>query len=366
MPVAPSFDDLLAQFEAEAQLVRPSLQFRDGDITVAQQHGAGAMADATIRYAAQGFKQTFIDGAEGDDLTALVDDHLNIQRQAATAAQVDVTFTRTGSAAGTTPSGFTVGSAYDASGNSVTFTTNSPITWGAADHGPHIVTCTAAVLSRAGNVSPATVTRIVDSPLPDTSIACTNATFGAGGNDAESDPELRVRARNFWLTLRRGTLAALEEGALEVPAVRVARATEDITTGYVTLVVADSDGNSTAQMISDVETIEEAWRSAGVNVNVLGGTQLPVNFTATMVFRSGSGANSQIYAPLVQTAVVGRLAKYAQGEIVYLDSLKAAAIAVDPDVIEALLFALNGDGSPFADIAPTVTQTPRSGTITIQ
>lgn len=359
MPVAPSFDDLLGQFEAEALAQRATLQFREGDIDTAQQHGAGAMADASIRYAAQAFKETFIDGAEGDALTALVDDHLNIQRSPATAASVDVTFTRTGNATGTTAAGFTVGSVYDAAGNSVLFTTNTPIAWGASDHGPHIVTCTASALGAAGNVAAGTVTRLVSTPF-DASIVITNAAAASGGNEEEGDPELRDRARNFWLTLRRGTLAALEQGALTVASVRVARATEDPITGAVTVVVGDSSGNSNAQMVSDVETAEESWRAAGSNVTVIGATQLAINVTAVLVFRSGSGADPLVYAPLVQSAITARLAKYKQGEIVYMDSIKASAIAVSPDIIEALTISV-----PSGDVTPTASQTPRAGTITI-
>jgi hypothetical protein len=359
MPVAPSFDDLLGQFEAEAEAQRATLQFREGDLATAQQHGAGAMADASVRYAAQGFRETFIDGAEGDALTALVDDHLNMQRQPATAASVDVTFTRTGNAAGTTSAGFTVGSQFDAAGNSVLFTTNTPITWGASDHGPHIVTCTASSLGSAGNVAAATVTRLVDTPF-DTSIAITNAAAASGGNEEEGDPELRDRARNFWLTLRRGTLAALEEGALTVASVRVARAVEDQATGIVTVVVGDANGNSNAQMVSDAERAIEQWRAAGSEVVVVAATQIAIAVTGVMVFRVGSDADPLVYAPLVQAAIVARLSKYKQGETVYLDSLKAAGIAVDPNVIEALALSL-----PAADVVPTSTQTPRAGTITI-
>lgn len=360
MPVAPSFGDMLNQFEAEAQSQRASLQFREGDIDTAQQHGAGAMADASIRYGAQAFKETFIDGASGDALTALVDDHLNIQRNPATASAVDVTFTRTGNATGSTPAGFTVASTFDAAGNSVVFTTNTPITWGASDHGPHIVTCEASVLGAAGNVAAGSVTRLVDSPF-DTSIVCTNAGAAAGGNDAETDPELRDRARNFWISLRRGTLAALEQGMLSgVAAVRVARATEDQSTGAVIVVVGDSSGNSNAQMVSDSETVLEEWRAAGSEVTVLGATQLLLAVTGVIVFRAGSGASALVYAPLVQAAITARLAKYKQGETVYLDSIKAAAIAVAPDTIEALILSL-----PVADVAPSVTQTPRAGTLTI-
>ncbi len=358
MPVAPSFDDLIAQHEGEALSIRPSLQFREGDITLAQEHGGAAMADASIRYAAQAFKETFIDGAEADALTALIDDRYNMQRDAATAAAVDVTFTRTNNPAGQLDAGFVIGSTIDAAGNTVLFTLNTAAIFALNGHGPVTVSATAEVLGRAGNVAAASVTRLIDTPF-DASVVVTNASAAAGGNDEESDPELRDRARNFWITLRRGTLGALEFGARVVTSVRVSKATENIH-GDVTLVVSDSDGNSTLQMVSDVETEIENWRAAGCLVSVLGGTQLLVDITAQLVLRANSGADPLVYAPLCEAALVSRLAKFKQGEVGYLDAMKAAAIAVDPDVIEALIFSV-----PLADVTPTVTQTIRAGAITI-
>lgn len=361
MPVAPSFTDLLGQFEAEALAQRPTLQFNDGDVSEAQQHGAGAMADAAIRYAAQAFKNTFIDGAEGDTLAALVNDHLNLQKSPATPAQVDVTFARPAATAGagSLGAGFTVGTVVDASGNTITYTLNSPVGFGIGDLGPHTATATATTLGRVTNAAAGTVTRMIDTAF-DTSITVTNAAAAGGGNDEESDLDLRVRARTFWVALRRGTLAALEFGALEIPSVRVVHATEDLSTGLVTVVVSDSDGNSTAQMISDVETELENWRAAGSIVTVLGGTQLLVPLVGTMVFRDRSGADPNVYGPLVAAAMASRMAKLRQGEVGYLDAIKAAGIAVDPDVIEAILLS-----SPIADITPTASQTVRAGTITL-
>lgn len=361
MPVAPSFDDMLGQFEAEALAQRSTLKFREGDIVTAQEHGAGAMGDAAIRYGAQALKETFLDGAEADKLTALVDDHINMQRNPATAASVDVTFTRTsGGAGGTTAVGFTVASTFDAAGNSVLFTTNTPITWGAGDNGPHIVTCAASVLGAAGNASAGTVTRLVSTPF-DPTVACTNAADAAGGNEEESDPELRDRARNFWITLRRGTLASLEQGALDgVASVRVASASEDPTTGAVTLVVGDSNGNSTAQMVSDTETVTEQWRAGGSLVTIVGATQLAVAITGVMIFRKNSGADPLVYAPLVVAAITARMAKFKQGETMYLDAIKAAGIAVAPNVLEAIQLS-----TPLIDTVPTTSQTIRAGVITI-
>lgn len=358
MPVAPSFDDLIAQFQAEALAQNSELAFNDGDVTEAQAHGAGAMADAAIRFNVQAFKETFLDGAKGDALTALVDDHLNIQRQPATAAQATVSFARSGGGAGfTIPTGFVVGSEFDSAGNTILYALDADVTFTLGDNGPHTGSVTAQVLGKDGNVAAGKITRFVSAkPVP--SITVTNAAPAAGGNAEESDEELRVRARLFWQTLRRGTLAALEFGALQVPTVRTVRATEDLDTGMVTVVVADSDGASTAQMIADAEAEIENWRAAGVTVNVLGGTQLLVDVTGVLVVNDG--VDPAALAPLAVAAIQGRMRKQRQGELLYLDSIKAAGVNVDPDAIDALNLSL-----PAATVTPTATQTIRPGTVTI-
>lgn len=358
MPVAPSFDDLIAQFQAEALAQNSELAFNDGDVTEAQAHGAAAMGDAAIKFTIQAFKETFLDGAKGDALTALVDDHLNIQRQPATEAEAVVSFARTSGGSGFTLSaGYVVGSEFDAAGNTVLWTLDADVTFAGADNGPHTGNVTAQIVGKDGNVAAGKITRFVDAK-PDSTLTVTNAAPAAGGNEEESDPELRVRARLFWQTLRRGTLAALEFGALQVATVRTVRATEDTDTGFVTVVVADSDGASTAKMISDAEAELENWRSAGVHVNVLGGTQLLVDVTGTLVVNDG--VDPAALAPLCEDSIASRMRKQRQGEILYLDSIKAAGVNVDPDAIDALVLTL-----PAANVTPSATQTIRPGTITI-
>lgn len=360
MPVAPSFDDLLGQFESEALAQRGSLAFNDGDVSEAQAHGAGAMADAAIRFSVQAFRDTFIDGAKDDALTALVDDHLNIQRQEATPAQAAVTFTRTGAGAGDTyPVGAIVGSAFDSAGNTVLYTLDANVIFPGGSNGPIAGTVTAQVVGRAGNVAAGKITRIVTTaPTNLTGLAVTNASLAAGGNDVETDPELRVRARNFWQTLRRGTLGALEFGALKVPAVRIAHASEDEITGLVTLVVTDSDGNSTAQMVADTVLEIENWRAAGSLVTTVGGTALIVDVTGVLVVNDG--VDPSVLAPLAVLAIQARMNKQHQGEKLYLQSIQGAAIAVDPDAIDALVLSL-----PLVDVTPSVVQVIRPGVITI-
>lgn len=357
MPVAPSFDDLLAQYEAEALGIRPTLQFLEGDVTTAQQHGAGAMADAAIRFTVQALKETFLDGAKGAALTKLVNDHLNIQRAPATSSQVACTFTRAGGgAAGSMLTGYVVGSAFDLAGNTVLYTLDADVTFGAGDNGPHVQTATAQVVGRAGNVGVGKVTRMVGNVFSSL-VTVTNASVAAGGNDEESDDELRVRARNFSQTLRKGTLGALEFGAQQVPSVRIARATEDIG-GIVTLVVTDSDGGSTAQMVLDVVVELENWRSAGSLVNVVGGSALVVDVTGQLI--ALQGVDTSVLGPVAASAIAGRMLKLRQGETLYLDTIKAAGISVDPDALEALILS-----TPMVDVVPGPAQVIRPGVVTV-
>lgn len=354
MPVAPSPQDLLDQFIAEAMDRNPALRFLEGDITLAQGHGAQAMADAVLRYAAQAFRETFIDGARGVALTTLVDDHLNLQRSPATEAITTAAFTRTsGGAAGTIDAGTVIATAFDADGNEVRFTTNAVINVGLAANGPFSVGVTCTATGREGNVDAGTLTRIVTT-LFDSTFSVTNAGAAAGGNAEESDDELKLRARAFWKTLRRGTLAALEFGALTVPVVRVARATED-STGLVTVVVSDSDGNSNAEMIALVEAALEEWRAGGSVVQVTGGTPLIVNVAATLILKDG--VDIAVVGPLAEDAMEGRMFKLRQGETLFLDMLTAACLSVDDGVL-AVDFDLDEDQ------VPSASQVVRPGTVT--
>lgn len=367
MSVAPSFTDMVSVGQAELQTRRPDLVVADGDVTQAMLHAAAAMADAVIRYGAMSFRDTFVDGASGDALTTLVDDHYNIQRQAATAAQVTLAFARTsGGAAGTILTGTTVATEFDAQGNEVRFTTNTDIVVPLANNGPFSVVATATVVGRAGNVVAGAVNRVIDQPVFDPTFTVSNAATAAGGNAEESDEDLRERARNFFLTLRRGTLASLEFGALQVPTVRVATASESL--GIVTVLVSDSDGNSTAQMIADVVTEEENWRAAGITVNVFGGVQLSVAMTVNITnYRAGFNVTARTAE--LQDAIEARINKLKPGQTLYLDTIIATAIATFPDdIYNVTITAITltpGGAQAIVDVAATVGQVIRAGAITI-
>lgn len=77
-----------------------------------------------------------------------------------------------------------------------------------------------------------------------TNLAVNNLTATAGAADAESDSEFRERGRAFFTTVKRGTLSALEQGALSVAGVTRANAFELLDASgrpnrLVSLVIAD-------------------------------------------------------------------------------------------------------------------------------
>lgn len=368
MPVAPSFSDLVTAYIGQAQYRRPDLAFVEGDVTVADAHGSGIMADAVLRFAWQAFRDTFIDGAEKDALSALVNDRLNIQRFGAEAAVGSVRFTRTsGGAGGTIPAGTRVGAAAEPDGAQVVVTTNVPIVVGAANNGPFDVAVTAQQTGPEGNVAAAGLTRIMD-VLFDSTFSVTNPTTMAGGNAAEEDPALRERARAFYGTLRRGTLAALEFGAKQAVGVSVATAREDDAAGLVYVTVSDSSGNSNAQLIAAAVAELENWRAAGVNVEVLGGTRTLVDLTISLVVRVGFDVAAQ--ATLLQDAVAARIDGVPAENGLYLDTVIAAIIGVFPDEILDVQFnqVVRGGVTQAANTDPIPAGTGvvlRAGTISI-
>lgn len=365
MPIAPSFDDLVIDGQSEMQARRPDLQFNEGDVALAIVHGGAAMADRTIGYAAELFKATFLDLAESTDLDTLAYDRYNLVRVPATSAQVTLTFARTsGGAAGVIPAGTQVNTVQTVGNTQISFTTDALVNVPLADNGPFTVAATALVSGSSGNVAAATLTEV--GALFDT-FTVTNAAAAAGGNSAESDTNLRQRCRAFYQTLRRGTADALEFGAKQVASVRFVSVVEDLS-GYVTVVVSDQDGNSTVEMVSDVETELEEWRCAGVPVTVEGGTPYEIDLALTLDVDDGFDVT--VASADIISAIEAKLDNTSPGDTVTLHEIIAAIIGLFPNDIRKVnfisIYANSGALSTSADITPTLSyQKIKSGTITV-
>lgn len=180
----------------------------------------------------------------------------------------------------------------------------------------------------------------------------------AGGNEEETDEALRDRIRRQPLSFRRGTLGALVYGALTVPAVRVATATEDTTTGQVTVAVSDDSGSSNAEMIADVIVALEDYRAAGVPVTVVGGVVLTTPVALELVL--ADGASLAVLEPLVQAAVAAQVNRLKIGQTLYDSMTVTAARNVDPDAILDVRVT-----SPSGDLAPAANQLIRAGAVTV-
>lgn len=357
---APTFNELVTTFTAEAQDRRADLTFDEGDIAEMYAYGGAAMADHVTAWAARRIAATYFGGATGDDLTTLADDHFNIQRNEAIEAYGTVTFSRVAATAGagTIAAGSVVATAKDALGREVQFQTKADLSWGALETGDKDVDVEALLAGADGNVEAGEVTRVVTS-LWDTSFTVTNAAAIAGGSDAETDEELLSRVKGFSLTIRRGTLAALEYGAKQVSGVAYATAVEDAG-GIVTVYVTDSAGSSNGTMETNVLAELEDWRAAGVLVYVEGGAVYDINITLEVTARPG--VDTAALVTKIKAAVAATVNKLKIGETLYLTQIKQAAMNVDPDGIAEVEVT-----DPALDLEPAATQLIRTevGSITV-
>lgn len=363
--VAPSFQDLVDLGQSEAQSRRPDMPFLEGDFSLAQLHAVGAMADHTVGFAARKFRDTFLDGAHETALEELGEDRTGQKRHPATKAQgTGIQFTRTDTSnGGTIDAGTRVATDFTVDGKQVVFLTDDPIVVGIGQAGPFAVNVTAEIEGRDGNVLAGKVVKILDT-LFNSTFTVTNPTATAGGNELETEDAYRKRVRDWYRTLRRGTLAALEFGAKVVPSVRVAVATDDEITGLVAVYVSDEDGQSTLQMIADVTAELENWRGAGPLTQVFGSEPLAANVTIQIVkLRTGSSYSAAAGAATIVSAVQTRIKKLRDGEGLYNDMIVAAVISTAPDDILNVTVTING--VEHGDLIPAAGKVVRPGTITV-
>jgi uncharacterized phage protein gp47/JayE len=353
---APSHDDLYEQGRVTTLVTRPDLLLSPGDAADLPARAGAAMADLLIGHIAGRVRATFLDGAEGDDLTTLARDHWNVERNAAVASIGEVTFSHTPGPVGSIPAGTRVASLPGVDGQFVTVTTDVDAVFGGGD-ASQTVSVTATLGGTAGNVQAATLTRILDGGLFDT-FTVTNAARLVGGAEAQTDDELRAEVRGLNQTLRRGTIAALEFGAKQVAAVKVATVVEDLA-GFATLYVSDADGNSNAAMVSAVQAEIVNWRAASVTVSVVGGDLVTQDIDLSLAVRVGVAV-----APLVdriRQAVSSEIKKQLrQGDTLFRDLIRAAARAVDQDAIVNVVVNV-----PAVDVVPAGNQVIRAGLVTV-
>lgn len=303
----------------------------------------GEEIGAKLAYLMQG---TFADTARGEQLDRLAYDRYGLTRQSATPSRTAIKFTRGVGLAGTIAAGTRMQTS-----TGLQFSLDSEFAVPAGAFSAYgYATCTTSGL--ATNTGASTINIFVDAPFDPTITIDNYLEPATGGADAETDTAFRGRINGFFPTLRRGTLGAIQYGALQVPGVAVATAAELLnpTSGfpaaYVQLIVGDANGLASAPIVQAVRDELVNWRAAGIPVEVLGGIarNVPVtwNNLAVQLGFDQSTVISQV------RAVTSAVAQYlAPGQTLYRSTLIAAA-----KTIPGLILGDSALASPLTDTVP--------------
>lgn len=294
---------------------------------------ASAMGDETLRQLALRLKALTLDGAEDEDLDRLVADRTNgtLPRKEASPAVATVVITR---AAGALPAVvLPVGTRWRTQAG-IEFESTAIATLALGSNGPVSVPVQAVVAGLAGNVAAGAINQFSEVPS-DPELLATNPEPAAGGDDRETDPRYRARARNFYLAARRGTIAAIEFGALTVAGVRQAVAVEEVDaggdpTGRVALYIADAQGNGNAALVAAVRNALLEYRAAGIIVDIYG--SVPVFQAIRYRLRFTAGTDTTAAFDSVRMATVAGVNALRPGDTLPVSLLFAAARSV-PGVI---------------------------------
>jgi uncharacterized phage protein gp47/JayE len=233
-------------------------------------------------------------------------------------------------------------------GVSVTFTTDALIEI-ADGSSTASVRATCSTTGTSGNVAASTVTTIVDTLDDDAGATVTNAERMVGGAAVETDSAFRDRIRRYFATLRKGTVGALEAGAISVGGVAFAAVDEThrmaADGGYVLVLVADSEGYSNTALVEDVEVELENWRAAGIWVQVEGADRQEE--TVTLAIGVETGADQGVLRTAIRDVVLDYVNNLAPGATMYRSAITHKAHSADAELIRYVTVS-----TPAADIAP--------------
>lgn len=299
-----------------------------------------------------------LDGAEEEDLDRLAWDRYQELRKGASAAVVPVLASRPSAlvGAGSIPAGTALRTK-----TGVEYTTTTPMTFGAFDL---VSTQGEARAAQAGKATQVTEGAIVGFSSPgslfDSSLTITNPESAAGGEDAEEDEPFRARLRDFWRTSRRGVIGAIEYGALTVPGVVSAQATEALSgeglpARIVTLAIADSSGVANSALANKVRVILNEYRAAGIGVVITTSVPQLVDVTLRLTFRAG--VDTVALTDNVRGAVLEFVNSLAVNSTLYLAELYSV---LQRYVEDGLIVDQGSVIAPAGDVVPDVGKTLRT------
>ena len=326
----PSFDDLFAVGRDEALVRNSKLSLdmidREGTDSNVLVASAAAMADQVVAQQVELDAAVFLDSATGMALDRLVFDRYGLVRKKASVSVGSVTFSSIIQGAGGAPFTIPAGTQLQTQDGSQ-FLTTQPALFSASTSS--VVVPIRSVLAGALQQAAAhTITSIGSSITGQPSdLTVDNPLATSGAADAESDSGLRQRARGFYQTLTKGTLAAIEQGALAVSGVVKARAMDVINIKaqpqrYVLLTIADQYTDTLANLNANPPTYQvqsqqlaarvfqglDAVRAGGIYVDVKVAQVLLQKVLLSLTFTSGQNVDDvAVMARAMVVAATNRL-----------------------------------------------------------
>lgn len=368
----PTYSDLFQVARNQLLIANPRLTAvdREGSDANALVASIAAVGDEVSQQVAYVAAASFLDTAQGTALDRLVFDRYGLVRKPAAAALGTVQFTSAAGAASTF--GIPENTLLTTS-DGVQFQTTEPVTFPIGSHGPISAPVRSVLAGATQQVRAGTIVAVV-SPIggAPADLAVTNALATSGAADPESDNELRERARRFFTTVQRGTLAAIEQAARSVPGVRYATAFEDVDqfgaqSGYVSLVVTDQYTDTLATLSSVPATYQhqsqvlaqqvalavDQARAAGIYVATLVAQVILQPVTLRLRVKAGyDSAAVALQARAVCVQVVNALPPGAELTVASLENALAN--------VQGLYFVGDEVIVPAATISPTPLQVLRT------
>jgi uncharacterized phage protein gp47/JayE len=298
---------------------------------------AATMGQELVYHIARVARDRLLSTAKGEELDRLVYDWFGLLRKPAAAATCKCKFTcsTTGNLSSGTKVGTTDGKEYILT-ESLSFSTNGQSLYGT-------VVCTQT--GEIGNTKANTIVQFL-SQIYDSNMTVTNEEPAVGGCDAESDESLRERARSFWQVVQRGTLLAIQNGALTIPQVAKASAYETEITNtagsvigkIVSLAVAAQNQGGNQAIVNLVKQELDNWRPAGVYVNIIPCEVVWLNVIQLQISWK-VGANVELAKERIKTRIVNFVNNMEPGQI-FEPNVIVGLLLQDPAVAKVPLPAV--------------------------
>lgn len=374
MPDFPDFNELfrVERDEVLARQAKLSLEAveRDGTDANVLLAAAAAAGDEVVAQLVAVCAAQYIDSAQDTALDKLVFDRYGLVRKPASPAIGSVQFRTTVAC----PATFTipVGTVVQTP-DGIQFVTTGAVIFLIGSTGPVVATVRSVLAGASQQAQSNTITSVV-SPIPGqpTDLTVNNPLATAGADDAEIDADLRDRARRFFVTARRGTLSALEQGALAVPGVRRATAIEVIDVlgrpaRVVELVIADGFTDALVQQNTNPPSYQAQSQSLSQTVfngllDVRAGGIFVQVFVAQVVIQPivlnltfAAGVDANFVALMARATVVATVNSLRPGETLLVANLLNALRSVP-----GLVYTGNEIDLPAGDVVPRALQVLRT------